>query len=431
MRKVLFFACTLLLMALTACSNNDDSETKQEVRQDEEKIVVPTVEQTRGRIILTDDQNLMADDCNQFSLSLMREMSKEQSGNMVISPLSAAFMLGMLNDGAGGTTRQEITRALGFDSHDTQEINAFFGNLMTNIPLLDEQVELNIGNLLVSNKAIGAAFNGQFAANMRGYYQAGVECMDFSKTDEVASYVNNWCDRTTNGMIPLILKRNDISPSDAAILLNSIFFKAQWLYGFEEEYTTMQDFTTADNRKVKVPMMAQLTPFDYYADETVQAVRLPYCGDNFGMILLLPADIGVTLDGLLSAFTAERWKQLTTNMQRENISLRMPRFEVSTEQDLTSPLKAFGVRTAFSNVDADFSGMLKDPTVPVFVSLMKQKTKITIDEKGTMAASVTVTTFTTGMNNTEFAANRPFLFVITEKSSNIILFIGKVTDFEY
>ena len=84
MKKTLFFASALLLMALTACSNNDDSETKQEVRQDEEKIVVPTVEQTRGRIILTDDQNLMADDCNQFSLSLMREMSKEQSGNMVI-----------------------------------------------------------------------------------------------------------------------------------------------------------------------------------------------------------------------------------------------------------------------------------------------------------------------------------------------------------
>jgi len=101
---------------------------------------------------------------------------------------------------------------------------------------------------------------------------------------------------------------------------------------------------------------------------------------------------------------------------------------VSTEQSLNAPLKAMGVKAAFSHSDADFSGMLKDPSIPLFISLIKQKTKITVDENGTMAASVTVSTITgSSMNNPMFVANRPFLFAVTEKDSNLILFIGKVT----
>ena len=137
----------------------------------------------------------------------------------------------------------------------------------------------------------------------------------------------------------------------------------------------------------------------------------------------------MSIDELLNALTADRWKQLTTNMQSENVILQMPRFEVSIDQDLTQPLMAMGVKAAFSRSNADFSGMLKDSSIPLFISLMKQKTKIEVDEKGTMASSVTVSTVTTGKPGPEFLANRPFLFAITEKSSNILLFIGKVSDY--
>lgn len=406
----------------TSCTSNEDSVPIQE-----EKIVEPVIKQTPGGIILAENQMQMVDNNNQFSLNLMRETSKGVTGNMVISPLSVAYMLGMLNDGASGTTRQELMRALCFDRYDTKAINEFFGNLMMNAPLVDEQVELGIANFLLSNKTIGAEFSGQYAANMKGYYQAGVECVDFSKSDEVAGLVNDWCNKTTKGMIPQILNNNEVCPSDVAILLNSVFFKAQWHYGFEEQNTTMQDFTTADGNKVKMSMMAQIATFEYLKDETVQAVRLPYHNGKYGMLFLLPTNESMSLNELLSTLTAERWKQLVANMHLQNTMLQIPRFEVSTEQYLKDPLMTMGVKAAFNRSDADFSGMLKDPSIPLFVNLMKQRTQITVDEKGTMAASATVSTVTTGKPQAEFMANRPFLFVITEKDSNLILFIGKIS----
>lgn len=425
MKQVYFVIVGVLfgVMSQTSCSSDDDSKNKNE----EENIQEVVIKQTPGEIILTENQTLMADESNQFALNLMRETSKVQSGNMVISPLSVACMLGMLNDGANGTTRQEITHALGYDSRDTKAINEFFGNLMTNAPLVDKSVELEIANALVSNNAIGAEFGGQFAANMKGYYQASVECMDFSRPDEVISFVNDWCDNKTKGTIPEILNSDEISSSDAAIILNSVYFKAKWLHGFEGIYTTPQDFTTTDGKKVKVPMMAQIAPFDYYEDKVVQAVRLPYREGNFSMTLLLPTDESMPLDILLDALTTGYWKQLTADMQSQNIILQIPRFEASTEQDMTVPLMAMGVKSAFSSSKADFSRMLKDPSIPLFLSMMKQKARIEVDENGTMASAVTASDVTTGMPGKTFLANRPFFFVITEKNSGVILFIGKVT----
>lgn len=408
----------------TSCNSEYDSNNQQK----DEMVQEVLIEHTPGEIILTENQRLMANESNQFALNLMREASKDTEGNMVISPLSVAYMLGMLNDGANSTTQQEIIHALCFDRHDTKTINDFFGNLITNAPLVDEQVELDIANLLLSNTFIGAEFNGQFAANMKGYYQAGVECMDFSQTYELLGHVNDWCNKHTNGMIPQILDSKEINPSDASILLNSLYFKAKWHYGFEEEYTTLQDFMTADGKKLKVHMMTIISPFDYFEDETVQAIRLPYSDGNYSMILLMPVNESQSLNKLLNTLTAERWKQLTTGMQLENVRLQMPRFEASTEIDMTLPLMAMGVKAAFNRSNADFSKMLKDPSIPLFLNLMKQKTKMWVDEKGTMASSVTVSTVTTGKPGAVFLANRPFLFAITERSSNIIFFIGMVVE---
>lgn len=431
MKKTCCIIAELLFVVvpLISCSSDEEPENEIETRPEEEVIVEPVVEQTPGAIVMTENQSLMVDANNQFSLNLMRETSRENIGNVVISPISVAYMLGMLGDGANGTTRQEIMSALCFDNYDTKSINEFFGNLMTNAPLVDEQVELGIANFLLSNKATGATFSRQFAANMKGYYQAGVESMDFSKSNEVTGYVNNWCSNQTKGMIPQILNSNEFSPSDVAILLNSVCFKAKWLLGFEKDYTMALNFTTVGGHKVKVPMMTQTAVFDYYKDETLLAVRLPYGDGNYSMILLLPTDAKMSLDELLNTINAERWKGLAASMQPQNIILRMPRFEISTEQNMTLPLTAMGVKAAFSSASADFSAMMKAPTASLFINLMKQKTRIGVDENGTMASSVTVSAVTTGMPQAEFVANRPFLFAITEKSTNLIFFMGKVTGF--
>ena len=432
--KTLFLLLAIISAPMVSCGDDGENELPDysssevpNIKPEEEAIQEVVVEQTPGEIVLTEAQAQMADGINQFAINLMRELSKENAVNMVISPLSVAYMLGMLNDGANGSTCQEIKNSLCLDSCETKAINEFFGNLMINAPLADKEVELGVANLLLSNKAIGAEFRRQFTVDMKGYYQAGFESMDFSEPDNVISHANNWCKQTTGGMIPQILTQKEIHPTDAAILLNSVFFKAQWLQGFEEEYTSLQDFTTEDGEKVKLPMMIQVAAFDYMEDETVQAVLLPYHDGKYGMILLLPTEGEMSLDELLSTLSAERWEQITAGLNHQSTILKIPKFETSTEVDLNQPLKALGIEAAFSQADADFSGMLKAPAPPFFVNLMKQKTRIEVDERGTMASSVTVTTVTTGRFGAEFLANRPFLFAIIEKESSIIFFIGKVT----
>lgn len=425
--KETYWICAGLIsfVVLTAsCSSDDEGDNKSVEKQ--EMVVEPVVARTPGKIVLTASQAQMADANNQFALNLMREVSKGVQGNMVISPLSVSYMLGMLNDGARGITSLEMMHALGFERYETKAVNEFFGNLMTNAPLVDEKADVGIANMLLANKTVGATFGGQFAADMKGYYQAGVESLDFSKEEDLLGQVNGWCDKTTGGMIPQILRQGEVHPSDIALLLNSVYFKAQWLNGFEEEYTSMRDFKKADGATVKMPMMSQALPFDYVADETVQAVRLPYGNGKYGMVVMLPVDANMPLTEVLGTLTAERWKQLTASMTPRNMILQLPRFKASTEQELRTPLMSLGVKAAFINGEADFSGMMKDASVPIFIGLMKQNARIEVDEKGTMAAAVTLATVTTGKPETEFVANRPFLFVITEKDSNVIFFIGKV-----
>lgn len=423
-KKVFIIASTAMSIVLQAsCSSEDASDNRHE----EEAIQKVVVEQTPGEIVLTEAQTQMVDGINQFTFNLMRQSSMENAGNMVISPLSVAYMLGMLNDAANGTTRQEIMHALDFDRYNTNEANQFFGNLIVNAPQVDKQAELGIANILLLNTSIGTEFRSQFAVDMKGYYQADVDCMDFSQTDGVVGYVNDWCNRTTKGMIPQILNRDEISASDIALLLNSVYFKAKWLCCFEKQYTEEGDFTTSDGKKVMIPMMFQTAPFDYVEDETLQAVRLPYSGEKYGMTLILPINRDMSPDDLLNTLTAERWRQMSDSMHSHNIILQMPRYNASYEQDITRSLISMGIRSAFSSSDANFSSMLKNPSTSVFVSKIKQKAKIEVDEYGTMASAVTVGYVVTGKPDKEFVANRPFIFVISEKSSNIIFFIGKVT----
>lgn len=416
--------CAALLLQ-TSCSS--DSEQKDDEYEKQEIVSEVVVNKTPGGIVFTDTQRQMAADNCDFSFRLMREVSKKEQGNIVISPLSVAYILGMLNDGANGTTSEEMMKVLGFSTYDTKAVNEFFGNLMTNAPLVDENVELDIANMLIANSSLGADFAGQYSADMKGYYQAAVESMDFRQTDALLSHVNGWCNEKTQGMIPVILNQEELNSSIVAMLLNSAFFKAQWLSPFEKECTTLKNFTTEDGTIEKLPMMETVGVFDYAGDEDVQAIRLSYKGGHYSMVLMMPTDPSVTLDQLLGTMTSTSWRQLLGKMKLSNCHLQMPRFETATEVNLAEPLQTMGMKAAFNIGQADFTRMFKSRSDSFFVSLLKQKAKIQVDEYGTVAAAVTVTYMTTGMPGTDFNANRPFIYVITEKDSQAIFFIGKVT----
>lgn len=428
MKRNYLFLMSAALLLQTSCSS-DSEQNGQEIQEIQEIVNEVVVNKTPGEIVLTETQRQMAADNCSFSFNLMLELSKNEKGNMVVSPISVGYMLGMLNDGANGTTSEEMMKVLGFGTYDTKAVNEFFGNLMTNAPLVDENVELGIANMLIANSSLGADFAGQYSADMKGYYQAAVESMDFNKADELVNHVNGWCDEKTRGMIPKILEPEDINSSIVAMLLNSVFFKAQWLHPFGKEFTSLKNFTNADGSIVKLPMMENLGGFEFASDELVQAIRLPYKDGHFSMVLIMPTDPGMSLDQLLGSMTDTYWLQLLDKMSLNNCHLQMPRFDISTTMDLMEPLSTMGMKAAFRNGQADFKRMFKNDAKPIFINLLKQKAKIQVDEYGTTAAAVTYSYLSGGMpSGAVFNANRPFLYIITENDSKVIFFIGKVAD---
>jgi serpin B len=189
----------------------------------------------------------------------------------------------------------------------------------------------------------------------------------------------------------------------------------------------LKNFTTEDGTIEKLPMMENIGVFDYAGDEQVQAIRLPYKSGHYSMVVMMPTDPSVSLDQLLNKMTGTSWRQLLGKMTLKNCHLQMPRFETATEANLKDVLCTMGMKAAFSNGQADFNRMFKSLSDSFFVGLLKQKAKIQVDEYGTVAAAVTVGYMTTGMPDVFFNADRPFIYVITEKDSQAIFFIGKVT----
>ena len=392
----------------------------------------PIVDKTPGKIVLSEGEAKLVDKTNDFAFRLTDALFADANGqSFVVSPMSVGYLLGMLNDGAKGNTQEEITMTLGFGNASVETINKYFGNLLVNSPLVDERVDITSANALFANSAKGIQFAEQYAADMKGYYQAGVESLDFTSAESSLNRINGWCNETTNGMIPSILSRDEFNAAGLAYILNSIYFKADWTSAFDKEDTTPADFTTSEGKKLQLPMMHKQDDVQYMEGEDMKAIAMPYGGGNYRMYVLLP-DEGKTLTEAIDNLNAERWTQVVDEMKYSvmGVDIMMPKFETETETDLVPVLSAMGMHTAFTS-EANYGNMLQ--TGDIHFDMMKQKARIEVNEEGTKAAAATIigqvtldgdSDNTTEMQMPVFHATRPFLYVIREEGTGAIFFMG-------
>lgn len=391
----------------------------------------PIVDKTPGKIVLSEGDAKLVDRTNDFAFSLTDALFAKANGHsFVVSPLSVGYLLGMLNDGAMGATQEEIAMTLGFGNVSRETINKYFGNLLVNSPLVDERVDITSANALFANSAKEIQFAEQYAADMKGYYQAGVESLDFTSAESSLNRINGWCNETTNGMIPSILSRDEFNAAGLAYILNSIYFKADWTSAFDKEDTTPADFTTSEGKKLQLPMMHKQDDVQYLESEDMKVVAMSYGGGAYSMYVLLP-DEGKLLADIIGNLGAEKWAQLVKEMKNTvmGVDIMMPKYETETDTDLASVLTTMGMRTAFTN-EADYGNMLQ--TGDIYFDLMKQKARIEVSEEGTKAAAATIAgqvTLDEGGTDQEpqlptFHATRPFLYIIMEQTTGAIFFMG-------
>lgn len=434
MKKHLFSVAAMAVgsLLMMSCSSSDIEEDL------EPKSIVDMYTESQP-IQLTQAQQVFVNDNNTFTLNFLKTVNEtDRSGkSFIYSPLSITYVLGMVNDAATGQTEQELEQALGFHQGGINAVNDYCKNLIDNLPKVDNKVTLNIANAIFLNK--NYTLKPQFTQDMQTYYNAKAEALDFG-APETLDHINGWAKEKTNGMIPNIL--DEIDPYMVSYLLNAIYFKADWASKFDKNNTKTESFTT-DNGKTELPLMHQNVLINYVNNGVYSAIKMPYGNGYWDMTIMLPED-DKTTDDIINHLSSRGFSDVEGFcgtmggvFKPYEVDLKLPRYETESDTNdvpigLIGLLQKMGINRIFDGSLAEIPNMAN---VHVYISMMRQKAKIKVNEEGSEAAAVTVAgiTFSSYINEpvqypkAVFHANRPFVYVIREASSGVILFVGKFT----
>ena len=371
------------------------------------------------------DQEKLATANTGFAFDLLKQITREQPGtNVFISPFSVSTALQMVANGAAGETKTEMQRVLKTGGLPPGALNSACKDLNQS---LNSQpgVILNLANAIWYKKEI--QLKPDFVSVNKQFFQAELGGVDFAKP-ESAQTINHWADTSTHGKIKEVV-RWPFDPALRVILANAIYFKGKWDRPFDKSKTQPHVFHLSGGGEKQTPTMWQHGDFSYQEDDGYQAVRLPYIGGRLQMYLFLPATNSSPAK-LLADFSGEAWQdKILPQFEKHKGTLAMPRFKMEYAVLLKDPLTALGMKQAFAQ-NADFSAMADEP---LFVSEVKQKSFVEVNEEGTEAAAVTtVTMHATGMLRPEkpfeMIVDRPFVFMIGDDSTKSILFMGVIYD---
>ena len=403
MKNKIYTIVLVLGFSLAGCSNRVESDP------------VP------GDIVMTQKSLQLVSADNSFTFSLFKKLPDSKGHNVMVSPLSISLALSMALNGAEGDTKSSIISALGLNGLTVDEINQIYFDLVTALKKADPNVVMNIANSIWIRKTYPVL--APFISTNQKYYEASVERLDFDQT--ALSTINNWVNEKTNGKIPKIL--DQISADEIMFLINAIYFNGKWDIQFEKANTTDGAFTLASGTTATVPLMKIKEKFGYSEQSGYRSLKMPYGRGKFGMILLLP-DAGKTPDQIMGQLTVSAWTNLIAALSSSTkVNVWVPRFKFTWESDLNDILSSLGMAVAFSKTQANFSKI--NATDQLYITKVKHKSFIEVNEEGTEAAAVTsigIGVTSIGPGEPEFHATRPFLFLITEEDTGAILFAGKV-----
>jgi serpin B len=359
---------------------------------------------------------------NDFSFALFRRLSAAQKdSNVFTSPLSASMALGMAMNGAAGTTYDEMRATLGFGASATEsEIGESYKSLIALLRGLDPSVELRIANSIWYRA--GFPVERSFLDAGRNWFDAQVSALDFASPSAVAA-INGWVSTSTAGKIPTII--DGIEDDQVMFLIDAIYFKGSWRAKFDLARTLDAQFSgVAGDQPTK--LMQRDGTMRYLQVTEFEAVDLPYGNSAYSMTVVLPS-AGTSVEAVAASLQTGAWTDRVSQFRDAEVDLFLPRFKLEWQRMLIPDLQSLGMRAAFVDGGADFSRM-SSLGRELYINLVKQKTYVDVNEEGTEAAAVTnVGISVTSMPvRTLFRVDRPFVFVIRERLSGTILFMGKV-----
>lgn len=389
MRKKLFAKTAAVLLALCSVSGS-----------------INTGAAARIEPVINKEENLIQ------SVRLTDKIAAAQKkNNIMLSPTSLNFALGILAEGAAGDTKEKLNEYLGTDKYTEyamvylEKLNAYNKN----------GSKLKIADAVWGDDNI--ALEQKFKESVSENFDSEVKNLDFSDGEAASRSINEWCNKNTEGLIPEIVTSEAISGSTGLCVTNSLYFEAGW----EKAWSVSEKAETFGNNGEETIYMTGSAD-DYYENEYATAFGKNYA-NGLSFIGILPKKEGeFTLEGL------DINGLMNSNPEYDQVSCKMPKLNFETSAELTEYLKALGLENIFSE-NADFSGITKSG---INVSSILQKTKLELDEKKTKAAAVTAifsdkcAAPVDNMIIKEVNLQRPFAFLVYDMSNDEILFMGKV-----
>lgn len=373
-----------------------------------------------------------------FALRLYDRFRRDDpSANRILSPFSIQVALAMTWAGARGETEIEMAEALSLSLDQDRlhpAVNALSRDLEGRSAPDDatdgpdgetaDPPELAVANALWPRK--GLALREAYLDIVVDHYGVDPVTLDYGDPAEASRIINEWVASETDDRITDLVAEESLGPDTALVLTNAIYFEASWESAFDEADTADATFTPLEGSPSEVAMMSQAERFPYASVEGHQLVELPYAGGRTSMVVVLPAE------GEFEAFEDEldgdRLAELLDALESQHGRVELPRFELETSASLVTLLQALGMEEAFTG-EADFSGMVEGGGL--FISDVLHDAVVTVDETGTEAAAATAVV----MNESgpppaqfELTADRPFLFVLRDRPTGSVSFLGRVVD---
>ena len=407
--------CSLCLV-LIGCT----TVQAQVVQSEQERVTRPDVPESDLSQAIGGNSALAFD----LYRALRGEGSAEE--NLFTSPYSISFALAMTYAGARGNTAQQMADVLHFDLSQEQlhpALNALDLLLASRGQGSEEEsFKLNLVNAIWGQT--GYKFLPDFLDLLAENYGAGLRLLDFGRAPgDSRTTINDWVSEETESKIEELLPQDAINSDTVLVLTNAISFNAKWKSPFDPGATGEGAFHLLDGTEVTVPMMRQMARFRYAEGDGVQAIELPYAGDELAMVVLLPEE--GTFESFAGTLDAGAVASLLQRLQVEHMQLNMPKFTFESEFQLKDVLSAMGAPDPFTGA-ADFSGM--DGSQTLFIGDVYHKAFVTVDEAGTEAAAATAVTMQRSMAATQVTIDRPFVFLIRDIQTGALLFLGQVVD---
>ncbi len=364
-----------------------------------------------------------AEATTRFALDFYARL-RSREGNLFCSPYSVAAALGMTYAGARGETARQMRQVLHVSGEAAQWHSAF-ADLRGRLMRSADGCIISVANRLWGQQ--GYEFLSEFLTVTRDSYGAELSRLDFADPERARATINDWVAEETQQKIPDLLPRGTIEDSTRLVLTNAIYFKGTWLAQFDPDRTTDRPFHIDPERTVTVPTMHRKAHFAFSELPGLKVLEIPYVGEEMVMVVLLPDE----MDGLSSfeeELTQENLSKWLDSLHEREVQVALPRFTFSSKLDLGTVLSGMGMASAFDARSADFSGMTGQRDL--FISAAVHEAYVDVNEQGTEAAAATgiVMGLTSARPGPSFIADHPFIFLIRDRATDAILFLGRVRD---